>query len=640
MQHSSNSPWRLPPNSAPQKHAFSLQHTVSMVNLHEEPGWQFPRSPPSPSASTTSSTTSRSSTPTNSNNPYTNMANTSTLSLSNRTSPNGSPQSRTPQYTSRSATPVAPQPVRPIVMSTSFNTPTSPAAPSAGESLRGNDFPLSPAPNYPHSPTPNPYRSNGAIAPPPLPTAFVTPTLLTQYGRMYPDLLRRQGWERSTAQRTYTWALSNPRTALLFFLCDDVDSWRKAVIYCLEDEKMPFSEDDLQGIAANPKKAIEIQWRVTAKELPQNGGHVEFQARETVPLQPLNMLRSTPEKNVDKVAWLGDSDDRILVRKRFIYTRPSQKSSILTQIADFKRLDHRNISRVVCSYAQGNVIGIVTNSAQYSLDDYLQFPLDAHRAKQLLDWTNDLCQAVDYLHAQQISHRGLRPRKILIDGSRVYLAAFGISSTSSHHDEGSPHARDPLSTSPPSHSKRSDPSYFTDQSYLYAAPESITPRAKKPGRPADVFALGCIFLAIMTVLKSQSLTSFSAYRAGGTHDASFHANADRVANWRMRLQTMGGGGWAGAQRERREQALKLELGVLGCIEAMVREDPGKRVKMRKLAPYMARLSEVKSAGGRRRSFDGLGVNGPNGVQGLNGILNGVAGSDGYYSQRRYEDWGR
>jgi serine/threonine protein kinase len=401
---------------------------------------------------------------------------------------------------------------------------------------------------------------------------------------------------------------------------------------------MPFSEADLHGISANPRKAIDMQWRVTAKELPQNGGHVEFQARETVPLQQLSLIRSTSDKNVDKVRWLGDSDERILVRKRFIYTRPSQKSTILAQIADFRRLDHPNIARIVCSYAQGNVVGIVANSAQYSLDDYLQFPLDANRAKQLLDWTNDLCQAVDYLHAQQIAHHNLRPRKILIDGSRIYLAAFGISSTSLQHDEGSPHTRDPLSTSPPPHSKRADPSYFKDQSYIYAAPESITPRAKKAGRPADVFALGCIFLSIMTVLKSQSLTTFSSYRSGSTHDTSFHANADRVANWRMRLQTMGGGSWAGAVRERREQALKLELGVLGCVEAMVREDPAKRVKMRKLAPYMARMSEVKGGvGSRRRSLDGMG-NGVNGVAGLNGILNGVAG-DGYYPQRRYEDWG-
>jgi len=530
----------------------------------------------------------------------------------------------------------------------------SPCPSSNGEMIRANDFPGSPVPSFPGTPAPNPYRTSEATTIPPLTKAFVTPALLTQYGRWYPELLRRQGWERSSAQRAYTWALSNPRTALLLLLCEDIASWPKAVIFGLEDEKMPYLEADLQGIAANPKKAVEMQWRVTAKELPQNGLHAEFQARETVPLQQINVIRSSgSEKSVDRVRLLGEQDERVLVRKRFIYSRPSQKQAILNQIQEFKKLEHKNIARLACSYSQGNVIGIVTSSAQYSLDDYLQLPLDPNRPKLLLDWINDLCQAMDYLHSMQMSHRSVRPRKILVEGSRVFFASFGISC-------------DGETASPP---KRMDQSYFSDQSYIYAAPEVITPRGKKVSRPADVFSLGCIFLAMMTVVKGQSLSTFHAYRASSTHDASFHANLDRVSNWRMRLQAISGPVVA-AQPQRREQAMKIETSALEYIETMIRADPSKRIKMRRLAAWW---SEAKSGAGlvRRRSLDGMnsmngmnGLNGLNGISGLNGMngmggLNGLVGLnglnginmgrtdlgqlEGYYNQRRHEDaattWG-
>ena len=536
----------------------------------------------------------------------------------------------------------------------------SPCPSSNGEMIRANDFPGSPVPSFPGTPAPNPYRTSEATTIPPLTKAFVTPALLTQYGRWYPELLRRQGWERSSAQRAYTWALSNPRTALLLLLCEDIASWPKAVIFGLEDEKMPYSEADLQGIAANPKKAVEMQWRVTAKELPQDGSHVEFQARETVPLQQINVIKSSgSEKSVDRIRLLGEQDERVLVRKRFIYNRPSQKQAILSQIQEFKKLEHKNIARLVCSYSQGNVVGIVTSPAQYSLDDYLQLPLDSNRSKLLLDWINDLCQAMDYLHSMQMPHRSVRPRKILVEGSRVFFASFGISC-------------DGENAGPP---KRMDQSYFSDQSYIYAAPEVITPRGKKVGRPADVFSLGCIFLAMMTVVKGQSLSTFHAYRASSTHDASFHANLERVFNWRMRLQTISGPAVA-AQPQRREQAMKIETSALEYIETMIRADPSKRIKMRRLASSVAWWSEAKSGAGllRRRSLDGMngmngmngmsGLNGLNGISGLNGMngmggLNGLVGLnglnsinmgrtdlgqlEGYYNQRRHEDaattWG-
>ncbi|KAF2187885.1 kinase-like protein [Zopfia rhizophila CBS 207.26] len=623
---------------------------MSMLNLHEEPTqWHFNRGPPSPTASSVSSTTSRSATPTTSNNPWSSvMASPTSTNSSPKESPN-----RTPQYTSRSATPVAPQPLRPIP---GFS-PMSPPPPS-GEVFRGPEYPGSPiSSNFPGSP--NPYRQH-VVSLPPLANGFVTPALVTQYQRVYPELIRRQGLEPQSARRAYLWALSNPRTSLLLVLCDDMASWPKAVIFGLSDESMPFSDADLHGIVANPRRVMEMQWRVTAKELPQNGAHVEFNARETVPLQQISIIRSssTPEKSVDRVRWLGETDERIRIRKRFIITRPTQKATLLKQVQEFKQYDHKNIAKLLCSYSstQPNVLGIVTAAAQYTLDEYLSLPTgEPNRPKLLLDWMHDLAQALDYLHSQSITHRSIRPRKILIDGSRIYLAPFGIGPSSDNMNSTSvtPQRLDQLHA------------YFQDQSYIYAAPEVIMPRGKKPGRPADVFSLGCIFLSMMTVAQNQSLPNFTQYRAASSHDASFHTNLERVGSWRARLYaTATSGTRSGAVvTGRKERQLKSEACLLECIERMIRVDPAERVKMRKLAAFLAKVGDGKAVGGRRRSLDngfsgqvaasvGVGNHGANGVStsnGTNSITNvgdrkpQLSVFDGYFQQqRRYEHpatWG-
>lgn len=411
-------------------------------------------------------------------------------------------------------------------------------------------------------------------------------------------------------KKVWHWTLSNPRLALLLVICDDISSWRQAAFFDLRDENLPFPEDRLQGIVADPRKVVDEQWRATAKELPLHGAHVDFAARETLPLQHVSLIRTSrsPEKSADQVRMLGNSDERILVRKRFVITRPTQKTTLLKQINDFKQHDHKNIGKILCSYTQPSHIGIITAKAQFTLDDYLSLSSgDANRSKLLLDWMQDLSQAVEYLHSQSINvdgkmqsicHRSIRPRKILIDGNRIYLAPFGIGSNS---DTFSPTVPTP---------QRLDQlnSYFKDQSYVYAAPEAVVSRGK---RPADVFSLGCVFLSMMTVIQNQPLSLFTQYRAGSSQDASFHAHLDRVGNWRGRLQaTVTSGlrnGVIGPGRKQRQ--MKWEADWLQIIQKMIVAEPKERIKMRVIVNILAKLGDGTASGGRRRSLDEGGFSG-------------------------------
>ncbi|KAH7071963.1 kinase-like domain-containing protein [Paraphoma chrysanthemicola] len=600
MQHSSNSPWRKPAVEYP-KPQYSLQHTISMVNLHDDATWYSNRGPSSPTASSVSSCTSRSTTPTTTNNnPWSNIISSPSSTYSSK-SPNSSPDkspNRTPQYNSRSTTPTpphAPQPIRVINPVAGF-VPMSPPPSSSGDSFRNVEYPATPL-------SPNPYRQP---APPltPLVNGFINTSILSSQGQSlsgwFYEHCRRQTWDAGLIKKIWQWTLSNPRLAILLFVCDDVSSWRQAAFFDLRDESLPLPEDRLQGIVANARRVVDEQWRATSKELPLNGTHVDLTARETVPLQHIGLVRQSrnSEKSVDKVRMRGSNDDRVLVRKRFVTTRPSQKAAILEQINKYKQFEHKNITKLLSTYAQPSHVGIVTEKAQFSLDEYLSSPSgDSGRPKQLVDWMYDLASAIEYLHAQSICHRSIRPRKILIDGSRILLAPFDIGQTV---DTFSP----TMVTS-----QRLDQlhTYFQDQSYVYAAPEAIVSRGK---RMADVFSLGCVFLSMMTVAAGQSLSIFTQYRAGSTQDASFHAHLDRVTSWRNRLHaaTTSGlrNGLIGSGRRLRQ--LKAESEWLSVIEKMLVPRPKERIKMSFIMATIG--SGGRAVGGvRRRSLDGGGYSG-------------------------------
>lgn len=327
-----------------------------------------------------------------------------------------------------------------------------------------------------------------------------------------------------------------------------------------------------------------------------NGSHVDFVARETVPLQPEGVIRTSKnsEKSIDRVRLLGGTDERVLVRKRFVTTRPSQKAALLEQITRFKSLEHKSIAKLLCSYAQPSHVGIVMETARCSLDDFLSMPgSDPSRSRILVDWMYDLASAIEYLHSHSICHRSIRPRKMLISNSHILLAPFDIGTNIGSFSPTTPSSQrlDQLST------------YTSDQPHIYAAPEAILSRGK---RPADVFSLGCVFLSMLTVAQNQSLSAFSQYRAGSTQDPSFHAHLDRVASWRNRLVAstsaslragMGGSG-------RRLRQLRAEAEWLGIIEKMVAARPKERIKMGQIMGSI--VGSGKVAGGRRRSLDGGG----------------------------------
>lgn len=485
--------------------------------------------------------------------------------------------------------------------------------PPPGDTFRGGDYPSSPVSNFPGSP--NPYRQP-LIPFSPLVNGLINTTSVSGQGQSlsgwFYELSSKHFAERTMLRKVWQWTISNPKLAILLFVCDDISSWRQAAFFDLRDESIPFPEDRLQGIVSDPQRIVDEQWRATAKELPLTGAHVDFGTRETVPLQHINLVRTSrgSEKIVDRVRMLGNGDDQVLVRKRFVITRPNQKSTLLEQINKFKTYDHKNIAKLLCSYSQPSHVGIVMTRIPQTLDDYLSVHgADSGRAKLLVDWMYDLSHALEYLHSQSICHRSIRPRKILIEGSRIYFAPFSIGSSSDTYSPTvpGPDRLDQVHT------------YFQDQAYIYAAPETLLSRGK---RYSDVFSLGCVFLTMITVAQGHSLSHFTQYREGASQDASFHNNMDRVISWRNRLQAMTNSGQRngviGSGRKVRQ--LRAEAEWLQIIEEMIKTKYKERVK---IATIVNNYGSGRSIGVRRRSLDGGGYSGQVGAS--LGMTNGHAG---------------
>lgn len=98
-----------------------------------------------------------------------------------------------------------------------------------------------------------------------------------------------------------------------------------------------------------------------------------------------------------------------------------------------------------------------------------------------------ITEALAYVHAQDIRHRDLKPKNILLSPGRVYLADFGI-------------ARDVRETE--------DSITCTRQGTLsWLAPE-VHDEEQHHMSPADVWSLGFIFLNVAAVLYSQSLDDY------------------------------------------------------------------------------------------------------------------------------------
>jgi len=221
--------------------------------------------------------------------------------------------------------------------------------------------------------------------------------------------------------------------------------------------------------------------------------------------------------------------------------RPEQ----MREIDILRRLDHHHIVRLMGTYTQGPLLGLLL--APVAVCDLKTFmeDIDIVRERlimgdqcmidnsQMMRRLDELCpdtnggsdlhhealsrlsscfgclvDVIAYLHEQHIRHKDIKPSNILVSHRGVWLADFGISSDFSDRTSSQSEAVD-----------RGTPKYFAPEVALF----------EKSGRPADIFSLGCIFLEMVALLTSVALCAFKELRP--EQNGSYHANLQHKASW-------------------------------------------------------------------------------------------------------------
>ena len=206
---------------------------------------------------------------------------------------------------------------------------------------------------------------------------------------------------------------------------------------------------------------------------------------------------------------------RKTINLRHLKTSPLPKiQQELQQLKELQKWVHPHVIRVMDIFLTHDSLSLITLPvAQCSLHFFMsRMGHSVDMVSRLSNWFSCLASAIDFLHSHGIEHQDIRPSNILVRGWRVFLSDFGIS-----------------------HVFKNNISFKIGVSRVqkYRAPEIVC--HGENGLPSDVFALGCVFAEMSTVLAGKTLDDLSHYLESASEDFSgstpYHVNLSALSSW-------------------------------------------------------------------------------------------------------------
>ncbi|KAF2678379.1 kinase-like protein, partial [Lentithecium fluviatile CBS 122367] len=212
-----------------------------------------------------------------------------------------------------------------------------------------------------------------------------------------------------------------------------------------------------------------------------------------IPYTPLTLLGHGQKGVVEKVRHAHSS--AIYARKTYRLSPRSARQRALDRAAYVREIEitrrlqkHRHIVRVVASYSTSDTLAVILEPAadggdlKTYLARYAAGDVETRRDMQrtLYHAYGCLASGLAFMHSQRIRHRDVKPENILVHGTEVLFADFGIS-------------RDYSGKADSWTDGRADA--FTAK---YCAPE-VQDQGVRSSR-SDVWALGCVFLLLYSAV--------------------------------------------------------------------------------------------------------------------------------------------
>jgi serine/threonine protein kinase len=213
-----------------------------------------------------------------------------------------------------------------------------------------------------------------------------------------------------------------------------------------------------------------------------------------------------------------ESTNQLVACKR-IARFPDQRRDFpieLEMLQHLKSLNHPHVVKFLGSYTSYTHIDIIISPvADCDLNDFMlqqQPPVLPAIKSQMLGFFSCLGAAVEYIHSRKIRHRDIKPKNILIADGRVLIADFGSAIS---WDICRKTGTESVGITP-----------------KYTAPEVLN--GGHHGRAADIWALGCVFLELMTIICDKTRSDFELFPSSNATvkiDRPFHATPGKDIVW-------------------------------------------------------------------------------------------------------------
>lgn len=196
------------------------------------------------------------------------------------------------------------------------------------------------------------------------------------------------------------------------------------------------------------------------------------------------------------------------------------KNEVKEEILVLKKLRHAHIV-TIAFYSQADtgfrifMDPLADHDLNYFLDDCAKkgFPDDTMK---ILPWFACLLRALKYAHSENVKHRDIKLTNILVKGSHVYLTDFSLAREFTDQDASVGIDEKAVGT------------------MRYRAPETRNNVAG--GRKADVFALGCVYAEMLTVVCGRPFEKLRE-RCKADHQTDIYRDSlPAVKEWLLELR--------------------------------------------------------------------------------------------------------